>query len=261
MKLAPNVENYLLARGKLYAARLVSGVDTGEIDIGNVTALTLTPTVEMLDHYESMSGAKDKDKSAVATKGITGKFTTDEYSRENLRLIMLGSTEGTLAQATGRQINDPITARLDKWVKLTYRNIHTVVVTNNTGLVTYVLGTDYNVDADVGRIFSITGGAITDGQALRVDYNYDASSYPYVIPMEEDTVEVLLRFVGDPQAGPVYEIELWRSSLKPAGDVGWIGDEWSKMDFEFEILRDDTNHPAEPWGRIIDKTTNESVLS
>ena len=263
MKNAPNVLNYLLGRGKLYLARLVDGVNMGEMDVGNVTAFTVNPAVEMLDHFESMSGVKDKDMSVVTTIGMTGKFTTDEYSRNNLMLALFGSTEQTIQQATGHQINAPILARLDKWVKLPHRNLDaaSVVVTNVAGTVTYILGTDYNVDTDVGRIFAIDGGAITEGQTLHVDYNYNSTEYPLVEAIETDGIECLVRFVGDPQSGPVYEAELWRVSMKPASELGFISDEWAKMDFEFECLKDTAGHPDHPWGRVIDKTTNESIVS
>ena len=263
MSTSPNTSNYLLGKGKVYVDLLTAaGVRTGEIDVGNCTAFTVTPTVESLDHFESMGGIREKDKSVDTSVAMLAKWNTDEYSLRNLMLGVLSTVERTYAQATGHQINFPIVARVEKWMKLgEFRNVHNVVVTNTAGTTTYVLGTDYNLDAAIGRIFTIDGGSISGGQTIHVDFNYDATTYDGIYVADSSTIEIFLRFVGNPAVGPVWEGEFWKARLKPAGDLGFISEEWSGMDFEAEILKDVINYPTMPWGRMIDKTTNDAATS
>ena len=70
--------------------------------------------------------------------------------------------------------NEDVTADLAEWVALANKRLKsgTVVVTNVAGDVTYIEGTDYVIDYGNGKLFSITGGAITDNLALHVDYDY-----------------------------------------------------------------------------------------
>jgi hypothetical protein len=258
---SPSTENYTLGKGKLYFARLVDGVNMGEIDLGNTPAFTLSPVIESLDHFESMAGIREKDKSVDITVGLTGKFALDEYSVENIRLALLGTTAATYTQPTGHQVNEPMTARLGNWVKLSRVLIHTVTVTNSTGLITYIRGTDYSVDEPNGRILAIVGGGITDGEALLVDFNFDACEYPLVNLIETSNVEGLIRFVGDPAVGQSWHLVLWKAKLKPTGDIPLISEEWGQLEFEFEALRDAANYPNSPWGQLTNETTNDSIVS
>lgn len=67
---------------------------------------------------------------------------------------------------------------LGSWVQLTagraMLNPGTVVVTNSGGGTTYVEGTDYVIDYYNGKFMALSGGAISAGQALKVDYTYEA---------------------------------------------------------------------------------------
>ncbi|MEO0250055.1 MAG: hypothetical protein ABIN58_11130 [candidate division WOR-3 bacterium] len=68
--------------------------------------------------------------------------------------------------------------------------------------------------------------------------------------LAEQKVEGHLRFIGDPAQGPQYKVELWKVTLKPAGELGFISDEWGKIDFEFTVEDDSDNHPTSPYGTI-----------
>jgi hypothetical protein len=79
---------------------------------------------------------------------------------------------------TGKHVtvtDEVVTADHDAWVQMTNRMIEagTVVVTDTSGATTYVDGTDYVIDYMDGRIYCMSGGSITDGQSLKVDYHFD----------------------------------------------------------------------------------------
>ncbi len=78
--------------------------------------------------------------------------------------------------ATVSVTNESVTADSDTWVDMDYARVQpgTVVVTDSTGVTTYTEGTDYVIDYGNGKLMALSAGSITDGQALLVDYTYDA---------------------------------------------------------------------------------------
>jgi len=101
--------------------------------------------------------------------------TFSEVNKDSIAMALFG-TSTVLNQGSGSVTDEALTASLGKFVKLAHDNIATagLVVTNSGQTTTYVLGTDYEVNYRLGMVKAITGGAITDAQALKVDYTYNA---------------------------------------------------------------------------------------
>lgn len=93
------------------------------------------------------------------------------------RIVLTGPNLFGLSEVTAQ----PITASPDNPVSLWYADVvpESVVVTDVTGLVTYirddgiVLDPDYEVDGPNGAITALSTGAIANAQALLVSYNYE----------------------------------------------------------------------------------------
>jgi len=117
--------------------------------------------------------------------------------------------------------------------------------------VIYTEGTDYTISATRGRIKIISGGAIVDDDDIRVSYSCGTSSYQKIKVLAETTLEGILRFIGDVPIGNSAELEIWRASLTPAGDTAMIGDDWSTLSFEGEVLKDETGHSESPYMNIL----------
>ena len=252
---SPNVANYSLGKGIVYFDRLdANGVSTGELDLGNAPVFSLTPSSEVLAHYESRSGIKDKDREVETSIGYMFKITIDEYAKENILLALRGDTMGYTSQSDGTVAAEGLTAHLGRWVKLDKRKLLTsgITIKNSGGTLTYAEGTDYEIDADVGRVMALSGGAISEGQVLLAAYTYQAASYP-TISAGIRTVEGKLRFVGDPTIGPAYEVEVWDVKLKCESEISLITDDWGKLEFSAEVLKDIANHPSNPWFNVIAK--------
>lgn len=111
--------------------------------------------------------------------------------------------------STGTVTNEAVTADHDTWVNLAQKRIipgATVVVTNNTGATTYDLGDDYVIDHVNGRFKALSTGAITDGQALLIDYTYDAIRKGEMQPIERakmQTVFMTLEAAADRLAAQI----------------------------------------------------------
>lgn len=114
----------------------------------------------------------------------------------------------------------------------------------------YTAGTDFTVDSETGRIFIVDGGAAED-KNLTVTFGVAETTYNLIKGFVNSSVEGRLRFVSDNAAGKNRELMVWRASITPTGDNAQIGEDWSQMQFEVEVLKDATNHPDNPYLRII----------
>jgi len=253
---APSTDNYQLGKGILYFDRFDSdGNGTGELDLGNAPAFNIGITLDTLDHFESRSGIREKDLSVNVSVSSLATFTLDEYSKENIALAILGAEPSTETQGSGSVTDEAVTARHDRWVKLLYRNIKSVVVNDDGGGGVYVIGVDYEVDQSVGRLKILSTGSIADAAALDVDYVYTSETWNTMLGVSVTAIEGLLRFVGDPDQGIAYEAEIWKVKLRPTSPLGFISDDWGTIEFEAEIQKDVANHPTNPWFKIREEGT------
>ena len=242
----------LLGRGKIYFDRFdASGNPTGELFLGNCPSFEITPTPEEIKLYSSASKAADQIASDVIRTSLALAINGSEFSKDNLAMALFGGT-GTLAQTGTSVTAEDITAILtDRWYKLEFRDVTSVVVTGTGGTPTYVLTDDYLVDATSGRIYIVDGGSIVADTPLEVDYDYATIALDTVLGMTETSIKGSLRFIGDPARGPTYEIEVWRASVRADGALGFISDEYASWTLAGDIESDAPNHPTEPHFRMI----------
>lgn len=155
--------------------------------------------------------------------GITGTFSASE--------TVTGGTSTATATAGGAQ---------------TFDTTDVVVFDTDTPTTFYVKGTDYSVDSFAGRIL-IPSGSGADGMNITVQYGNNAVTYHRLVGLQSTSVEGLVRFVSDYPEGPQMEARFWKVNLAPDGDTAFIGDDWSTIQFSGEILKDEENHPNEPY--------------
>lgn len=73
-----------------------------------------------------------------------------------------------IANHTAQVTDEVVTVASGKW-KTAFAPLANIVVTNSAGTTTYVVNTDYTFD-EFGNFKIVSGGAITEGQSLKVDY-------------------------------------------------------------------------------------------
>lgn len=114
----------------------------------------------------------------------------------------------------------------------------------------YVLGTDYTVNHASGRIGIVKGGA-AENKNITVKYSCMAATYTKLKAFKNTVIEGVFRFVSDNPAGNNRELTVWRCSLTPSGDDSYIGDDVGTIQFEGEILKDESGHPDSPYLEIL----------
>lgn len=250
-----NGDNLLLGRGAVYFDRFVNGVSTGERHLGNVTKFEVSTEDETVEKYSSVEASSPLLKKVLVRRNVSLALTLEEFSKENLALVLMGENDATFAQ-TGGGITGEAIAGVEpgRYYKLANRGVSAVVVTGTGGTPTYNVTTDYLVDADSGRIYIVPGGTITSGTDLEVDYTATAITAGTVDTIRGGVTSVIegaVRFIGDPSSGPAYEVEVWKVSVNPDGVLAMIGDDFGAVDMTFAVLSDAANHPAEPLYRAI----------
>ncbi|MES2845639.1 MAG: hypothetical protein V4747_11470 [Pseudomonadota bacterium] len=89
MVASPSVENLYIGKGT------ITFQATGETTpraLGEVLELEITPTIEKLDHFTRTTGVRTKDKSIVIEKALTLRLVMEEFTAENVSLLLLGTT-------------------------------------------------------------------------------------------------------------------------------------------------------------------------
>lgn len=100
-----------------------------------------------------------------------------------------------------------------------------------------VIQTGYSLKFDLDEI-----GAINLTKFL-----YGSRSANVISAMVATNAEFALQFVEDNPAGRNKTWQFHRVSVKPAGAMALISEEWAKMSFECEGLSDVIGHPTSPY--------------
>ena len=202
--------------------------------VGNCSKLELSISEEKkeLPDYQSSGGGVANSISRVS--GVEAAITAHDISPENMALAVFGNNS---AVSTTPVIDEAHTGYHDGLMRLAnLPDMATIVVTNDTGLTTYGLDTDYTVNA--AGVIPLSTGAITDGQALLVDYTPKAGSIIQAIT--DSGKEFKLIFVGlnEAQSGKAVVVDLYRVKFSPAQGLGFIGDEFNGLELTGSVLKD-----------------------
>lgn len=166
-----------LGAGDLYLARQVAGVWEDYSGPYECTKFEIKPNVEVKNQ---VSKGRSTYGQVIETVAIQqpADLSVDlaEVNKETMAIALLG-TVAALAQGAGSLVDEVVVAKLDKWVPLTKANLTgSPTVTNSAAAITYVEGTDYIVNKQLGWFKALVGGAITDAQSLKLDSSYAAIS-------------------------------------------------------------------------------------
>lgn len=248
MSYAPSPDNLLIGRGKVYFDIYENGQRTGEIPFGQVDSFGLTIQDELREKYETMTHASGLYNVVPVKRQVTLNLVGSEYNLDNLALANLG-LRSVINQTAGTVTDETVTAsaKLGRFYALTHRKVSNVVVT--VGSATKVEGTDYTVDAVTGRIYIVPTGSITEGSTVVVDYSYAAATLQVIDGGKAKKIEAFVRYVGDPAAGPAYEVQVYKAMLTPNGELGLITDDFGQFTLTGKVL---AAGPADsPFYRVI----------
>ena len=227
---------YYSGQGSLYVAErdASTGAPKGFIPVGNVPELTIDIEVTKFEHKESESGNRLLDLTVIKEKKGAFKFKLENLSLDNLALGLFGET----ATVVGASVTDELVKfYAGKRMPLAYPGVSAVVVKDNaTGLITYVEGTDYSVDAKNGVITFLVGTTI----AGDVDVSYTYSGFTNMEAFTSAAApERFLRFEGlNTIDNSSVIIDMYRAQFDPMTNYALINDELAAVDMSGYLLAD-----------------------
>jgi len=252
-------QNYTLGRGELYFARFANETTkapAGERYIGNTPEFSLTISQEVLDHFSSDRGIREKDESIALQVNRTGTLTTDNVNPENVALFFFGS-KADVVEAGGAVTEELAAVQQELYYQLGVsasrpagaRGISDQDSSNSEGVflvaesdsnslggVAFVEGTDYEMDYDLGRLYIKAGGGIANNTNLIVSYQVRAATFERVISGSEP-VSGVLRFIAQNPTGDDIDYYFPWVKISPNGDYALKSDEWQTIPFNIEVLK------------------------
>ncbi len=244
----PSSDLVKLGRGKILFDRFTdAGLRTGFVHLGNCDKFAVSLTAETVKLKNYMTGTAAPYKEARVSTDVAVSITGFEFSPSVMALVLSGD-KAFLTQAggvvTGEALASAAQAEKGKLYATAKRNISGVAV--KQGATTLVAGVDYelfNAKRGVIRIMP-TSATFVDGAAVTVDYTAEA-----ITPSSANAVQVVrgaksakiegrLLFLADNAAGANDEVEIWRVSLSPDGELNFISDEWAKWGLKGSALDD-----------------------
>lgn len=220
-----------LGVGKLYAR--VAGAAAGLMDIGDASKLDLAVKEDKKKQMDSgkLGGGVRATVSRITE--VTLSMTLNDLNKTNVARAVFGA-EAAVAGAT--VADEAVTAYKGALVPLAHINPTAVTVSHTSGTPNYVANTDYEVRP--GGIYILAAGAITDGQALKVDYTYAA--YDKVEAMTTGAITLELHFEGlnEANSGKPVIVDIYRAQLSPTKALSLLGDKFADLTVEAEVLID-----------------------
>ncbi len=228
---------YNTGGGVLFFAPLVDGVYGQEGEFGQTENVAFTTEQETLVHDNTESCVSYEDANILQKVTGTLNIETLEISPDMLTKAFLGTKYTTVVPAGNVSAEGVVITDLDTSYPLTAKFVSAVVVKDDTDTTTYVEGTDYTVNYDDGAITALTGGAISAGDTVHVDFTNEGYADFRIEAFMNSKLEGRLRFTGCSASGLNYTYTFHKISLLSSGDFNLKSPtEFQKLAFEGKML-------------------------
>jgi len=230
-----------LGKGEVYIDRNMQGK---YLPIGNATKFAIAETEAEVK--ERISRRMDTYGQALDRVAIPkpAKITIemDDFDANNLAIALRGEIDD--AAGNGSVNDEEITAYKGAFVKVKHSGISNVVVKDSSGTTTYEKDKDYKVKSGAGLIEILSSGNITDGQQLKVSYDYN-EVYKKILGSKEVEVKCALILDGINQANSkACRVFVYKARLMPTKEVDFLADDFASLTLEGTLLTpDDKNEP------------------
>lgn len=241
---AANGDKLVLGRGAVHFDRFTgAGASTGLRLLGNVEEMTISTTDETVDKYSSVEANSPLLASVPVRRTVELVLTLSEWQAANLALALMGN-EATVAQSSGTAATVTLAdVKKGRAYEIGAYRVTNVVV--KVGASTKTLNTDYTLDATFGVITILASGGILDDDDVVVTYDKPAKTISKVQGGAAGAIKGALRFYSDNLSGPNYRLAVWKCSVIPEGETGFISDEFGNYQLRLKVLDDSVNHPGE----------------
>lgn len=165
-----------LGAGDLYIQRIVGGVAQALQGPYECKKFEVKPNVEL---KEAVSKGRSSYGQVIESVAIPqpSDLTVEmgEVNKESMALALLG-TVAALSQASGTMTDQAVVTDHDAWVSVGHAALNAtgITVENTAGTTTYVEGTDYLLNRQLGLIKTLSSGTIPDATSVNINGGYAA---------------------------------------------------------------------------------------
>ncbi len=221
-----------IGSGKIYVREY--GAAAGRKEIGNCSRLALSvteDTKELIDHTQPGGGTYNEVRRIQA---VEATILMHDLSPDNFARALFGASTAVSASTV---TDEDVTAYLDSFIPFAKIPSGSIVVTNSAGSTTYVAGTDY-VARPGGIYIPASGSAITNAQALKVDYAYALQDRVETLINSAKDYEIIAAIENEARSGKDVTVRLHRMKIGAAREVSLIGDEHAGLEVAGKLQKD-----------------------
>ena len=220
-----------LGAGDIYINRMIDGVAQGKVGPIYADKLELKPNVET-----KQSTSKGRHDYGQQLEAVNLAQPTDltldlkEVTGDILVMAFLG-TSVALNQVSGTLADHAVTIKKGFWVELGKKNFADLITVDNAGgTVTYVEGTDYKLNRDLGYLMVLPGSVIADAASLLVTGAYKAATGTVISGSTRTEVRAQITFDGINQAdGSQVTVEIWEGVLSADSAFDFLADDFGNV--------------------------------
>ena len=220
-----------LGVGKLYLEDLDE--PKGLLFIGNCNALNYEASPQEIEEQDYTTPGGGLDASVQRIQALNITYNARHFNKANMaRAIYGAATEVAAGTATGEEH----VANPGAMIMLANPGATSVVVKDEAGTTTYVLDTDYIINA-AGFPEIIEGGGIAADETIQVDYSYAKHATIQALVKSGKRFRMVFIGLNEARSGKPVVIEVYKVNHSPAS-LSFIGDEFQGMEFTAKAEKD-----------------------
>lgn len=230
-----HVNNVLLGSGEVYIDLLDADDNpTGERYLGDAVSFSVATTVERAQVFSGTGQVGRKMVDKVRSQEHTISITVRDVSLPNLALLLGGGAPAEVEDEATAVTDEEITVQQGRWYQLGATKAKptgaravgdkSVTVTDKDD-VAIVAADNWTLDAARGRIHIEPGGAISDGDKIKVDYTPVAQKRQQVQVGRIKDVRAAVRYIEDTGTGEGRDYFAPLCSISGGGEISLMSRE------------------------------------
>lgn len=228
-----------MGAGGVQFSLIVNGVAQGYGSQRETSKFEIKPNSEL---KELTSKGKETYGQVIETVAINKPSTMSinlrEADYENLLLSFMGSPGTGINQGAATVTDEVAVLKFSTYAELANRNLNAagLQVTHTSGAPTYVLGTDYEVIYLTGQIRAIEGGAIADGESVKVDYTAQAMTSKKIMGSTQSSIRARILFTGKNMADDTNVLlTAWEGVFTPEGAFDLLANDFGEVTLKGQL--------------------------